>query len=156
MARDEFCDVESYADEWSSKVHSHVQWHGRPRRDTLVSIIEEMWQRPLADCAVAVEPDSLAERFREQAEKWENETGHLSSPTQKLVHPSYQAILGMGSEHKIEVLSLLLRDLEKNRRPWFWALSYLSQDNPIRPADAGKKDRMIAAWLTWGKAKGLL
>src|SRR5207249_10087554 len=51
------------------------------------------------------ESDALAEaqlekRFREQADKWERETQHLSSPTQRIMHPSYQAILGMGQEHK--------------------------------------------------------
>jgi hypothetical protein len=69
-----------------------------------------------------------------------------------MMHPSYQAILGMGDK----VVPLLLRDLQNKRRPWFWALSYLTTENPINPSDAGKIDKMIAAWVRWGKAKGLL
>jgi hypothetical protein len=94
---------------------------------------------------------SLSDRFREQADKWARETRHLSSPTQMMSHPSYQAILGMASENKREVIRLLLGDLKQNRNEWFWALSYLTQSNPIKPADAGKMDRMIEAWVEWGR-----
>jgi hypothetical protein len=106
--------------------------------------------------ATAVIETSLEERFREQSDKWARETGHLSSPAQKMLHPSYQAILGMAGDQKEEVIRLLLRDMEKNRRGWFLALSYLAQDNPIKQADAGKIDKMIAAWVSWGKEKRLL
>lgn len=99
---------------------------------------------------------SLEERFREQAEKWARETEHLSSPTQMMLHPSYQAILGMAREDEQEVIRLMLRDLRDNRREWFWALSYLTQDNPINPRDAGKMDKMIDAWVKWGKGRRLL
>ena len=95
---------------------------------------------------------SLEKRFEEQAERWKRETAHLSSPNQLMMHPSYQAILGMGER----VVPLLLRDLRDNRRPWFSALSYLTTENPIKPADSGKMDKMIAAWTAWGKTKGLL
>jgi hypothetical protein len=94
---------------------------------------------------------SLAERFRTQADKWARETQHLSSPAQMMAHPSYQAILGMAQDNKREIIRLLLLDLERNRNEWFWALSYLTQDNPIKPSDAGKMDRMISAWLNWGR-----
>src|SRR5947209_38701 len=43
---------------------------------------------------------SLEERFREQADKWRRETEHLSSPSQMMMHPSYQAILGMAQGHE--------------------------------------------------------
>jgi hypothetical protein len=99
---------------------------------------------------------SLQERLREQAEKWERETAHLSSPLQRMMHPSYQAILGMGAEHKREVICFLLRDLQQNRRDWFLALSYLSQANPINPRDAGKTDKLVNSWVKWGKEQGLL
>jgi hypothetical protein len=99
---------------------------------------------------------SLVLRFREQADKWDRETRHLSSPTQRIMHPSYQAILGMGQEHREEVIRLLILDMQQHRRAWFWALSYLTQDNPISPADSGKMDKMIKAWVKWGGRKGIL
>ena len=97
---------------------------------------------------------TLEERFREQADKWERETKFISSVTKRINHPSYTAILGMREEPGI--VRLLLRDLQENRRPWFWALSYITQSNPIQPEDAGKMDKMIAAWVKWGKAQGYL
>jgi hypothetical protein len=106
----------------------------------------------VAKALAVVKTSALEERFLEQADKWARETRHLSSPTQRIMHPSYQAILGMGSE----VVPLMLRDLAQNRREWFWALSYLTQANPIKKEDAGKMDKMIAAWLNWGKEKALL
>lgn len=65
-------------------------------------------------------------------------------------HPSFQAIVLMGDA----VVPLLIRDLETNRRQWFGALTYLTGVNPIKQADAGKMDRMIAAWVNWGRETG--
>lgn len=99
---------------------------------------------------------ALAERFAEQAEKWERETRHLSSPTQRMMHPSYQAILGMAQGHENEVTALLIYDMQQRRRPWFGALSYITKENPIDRADAGNMNKMISSWVKWGKSRGLL
>lgn len=123
-------------------------------RETWASLSPAALAEEVDDAAVG--SDTLEQRFRKQADKWAEEIRHLSSPTQRIMHPSYQAILGMGQEDKQAVISLLIRDLQRNRREWFWALSFLAQDNPITPADAGKMDKMISAWVNWGKARGLL
>jgi hypothetical protein len=96
---------------------------------------------------------TVRQRFLDLAQQWEDETGHLSSPNQKMLHPSYKAILGMGQEHKEEMIDLLIEDMKTNRRQWFWALSYLAQANPIKPEDAGRIDRMINAWVRWGETR---
>jgi hypothetical protein len=70
-----------------------------------------------------------------------------------MLHPSYKAILGMGQEHKEELIDLLIQDMKDKRRQWFWALSYLAQVNPIKPEDAGRIDRMINAWVRWGEKR---
>jgi hypothetical protein len=101
---------------------------------------------------VVVEERSIEERFKEQADRWESETKFISSPTKKAMHPAYQSIIGMGKE----VVPFLLRDLQQNQREWFWALGHITQENPIKPEDAGRTDRMIAAWVDWGKKKGVL
>jgi len=98
---------------------------------------------------------TLEQRFQEQADKWQRETQHLSSPAQRMMHPSYQAILGMGNENPREIISLMIRDMQQHRRPWFWALSYFAQDNPVSQSDAGRTDKMIKAWVDWEKAKRL-
>lgn len=104
---------------------------------------------------VKAEP-SLEQRFIEQANKWQRETEHLSSPLQRMMHSSYQAILGMGAEHKQDIVRLMLRDMQTTRRDWLLALSYLTQANPVNPKDAGKIDKLIATWVKWGKEQGLL
>jgi len=163
MARDEFCDADICTSEWSPRGPSSHGWHvasteksARSRQDAIARMIEDIWQMPIEACDATEADLRLEAKFREQAEKWERETRHLSSPTQRMMHPSYQAILGMGAEHRRKVLRLMLRDLQVNRRPWFWALSYLSQNNPVKPSDAGKIDKMIQSWLNWGKAERLL
>jgi hypothetical protein len=100
--------------------------------------------------------DDLAKRFHKEAEKWARETEHLSSPAQMMAHPSYQAILGMAAEDKREVIRLMIQDLKQNRNEWFWALSYLTQENPIKHSDAGKMDKMVSAWVNWGLEHNLI
>lgn len=102
------------------------------------------------------EEPTLQDAFKEQSDKWSCETQHLSSPTQMMMHPSYLAIMGMAKEHKDDVIRLMLRDLKEHRRPWFWALSYLTTDNPIKLGDAGKLDKMIKSWIEWGNRRGIL
>jgi hypothetical protein len=114
------------------------------------------WISVLAKAAVlqdGKDERTLKQKFLDQAQKWGDETRHLSSPGQKMLHPSYQAILGMGQEHKDEIIDLLIQDMKDNRRQWFWALSYLAQANPIKPEDAGRIDRMINAWVRWAEMR---
>ena len=73
-----------------------------------------------------------------------------------MIHPSYQAILGMGAEHKRDIVRLMLLDMQKTHRDWLLALSYLTQENPINPRDAGKTDKLIRAWVEWGKREGII
>jgi hypothetical protein len=98
---------------------------------------------------------TIEQQFVEQADKWDNETAHLSSPAQRFLHPSYVAVMGMAQDNRDVIIRLLLRDMEENRREWFWALSYLTHENPIDRRDSGNLDKMIKAWVQWGKTKGL-
>ena len=101
---------------------------------------------------IADESLSLEQRFLELAEKWEQDTAFVSSTTKRVMHPSYQSIIGMGRE----VVPMLLRDLQRNRRVWFWALNHITGANPVKPEDAGNIDKMTKAWLDWGKGHGLI
>ncbi len=99
--------------------------------------------------AAGPEP-TLAERFRAEAEKWDRETAFLSSTPKMVLHDSYQKIMAMGPA----VVPLLLQDLQQNRRSWFWALRHLTQANPVPSEAQGNLDKMIAAWVAWGKQEG--
>lgn len=118
----------------------------------LVGPSAQLFGEALASAQSGEATNPLEEQFRVLAEKWEGETRHSSSTAKRVMHSSYQTIIGMGRE----VVPLLLRDMQQNRRDWSWALYHLTQVNPVNPADAGKMDRIIMAWVNWGKEEGLL
>jgi hypothetical protein len=101
-------------------------------------------------CAGLVEPLPLEHEFQQHARKWIEETGHLSSETQIVLHPSYQRIIGMGPA----VLPLIFRDLKMQPRDWFWALNAITGEDPVEAGDAGNVPRMVDAWLHWGQEHG--
>ena len=118
-------------------------------------LIDEFVGRALTSSANAraVEiSDELEERFLLLANRWQAETGSLSSVTKRVMHPSYQAIVGMGQD----IVPILLRDLQMTGRDWFWALSAITQENPIARDDAGRVDKMTSAWVAWGRRRRLL
>ena len=94
--------------------------------------------------------DGLEDRFRRYADKWDRDTSFMSATPMRVMHESYQSIMSMGPE----IVPILLRDLQKSRRHWFWALRHLTGENPVPESAKGQTDKMIAAWIDWGKSKG--
>lgn len=94
-------------------------------------------------------------RFDALARQWRDETGHLSSVTQKALHPSYQKIIGMGQQ----AVPLILQELQHKPSPhWFWTLDALVEDTPnqLSQAENLSAQQVREIWLQWGRAKGLL
>ncbi len=92
-------------------------------------------------------------RFSTLATTWKRETEHVSNVTKRILHPAYQKIIGMGEP----AIPLILRDLLKNGPDdWFWALSAITDENPITKDMAGNMGEMTEAWLSWGKKAGFL
>ena len=87
------------------------------------------------------------EFFREHADRWRRETGHLSSLTRAIAHPSYLRIIGMG---KLAV-PLLLKELKERPDHWLVALNAITGEDPA-PEDANFSEA-VAAWIKWGKSK---
>jgi hypothetical protein len=98
------------------------------------------------------EAAALAERFRTLAEEWKEATAFLSSSTAMVAHPAYQAIIGLGPG----VVPLLLRDMEGQPFHWFEALKAITGEDPVRREDWGNIPAMAAAWLAWGRQRGLI
>lgn len=97
----------------------------------------------------------LAQLFREQVDIWKDQTSHLSSITKAVAHPSYLRIIGLAKEstgHEIE--RLLLHELESEPDHWFAALSAVTGEDPVKTED--DFDEAVAAWLTWGRKKGII
>lgn len=101
----------------------------------------------------SIEVAPILERtFKELADKWKSETGHLSAIDDIVLHPAYQNIIGMGPS----VIPLLLRELQQAPNHWFWALEHIARQNPVPPEDLGIMRRMTEAWLDWGRQQGYL
>ena len=96
------------------------------------------------------EPVDLKSVFLELAKKWRLETAAYSSAEMIAMHPSYQQIIGMGPD----ALPLILNELSREPGQWFWALSVITRENPVKPEDAGDITRMTEAWLQLGHERG--
>jgi hypothetical protein len=132
-----------------------VNWAGIPggdwfwRRDALlgdwspgeaVNPTDEEYARALAE-----------ENFAALAKRWRQETGHSSVIEDKIEHPAYLEIIGMGEK----AIPLILRHMEENGPShWFRALIEISGENMFD----GKMslDEVHEAWLEWGRRKGYL
>jgi hypothetical protein len=69
------------------------------------------------------------------------------------MHPAYQKIIGMGEW----AIALILRELAENGPDdWFWALTAITDENPITEKMAGDMRAMTEAWLQWGRRAGYL
>jgi len=98
---------------------------------------------------------TLEQSFREHVERWKDETGHSSSMTKALAHPSYLRIIGLARDsagHEIE--RLILRELESDPDHWFAALNAVTGEDPVKPEH--DFDESVNAWLEWGREKGII
>jgi len=100
--------------------------------------------------AALQEESGLDAAFADLSETWRRETGHLSSITQKALHPAYQRIIGLGSR----AVPLILHEMEREPDHWFWALRAITGEDPVPPDDAGHMKRMTDAWLGLGRERG--
>lgn len=97
----------------------------------------------------AVSPSLDAEeKFQRLARQWRKETRHLSSVKTISINEAYQKIIGMGKA----ALPFILRDLQRTRGHWLWALNAIADENPA--ANAEEFDESVEAWLEWGKNQG--
>jgi len=96
--------------------------------------------------------ESLRGEFRKHSKIWRDETAFTSSVSDIVLHPSYQRIIGLGGE----VLPLILRELEKSPRFWFWALEAITGENPVPNSENGQIRLMAKRWIEWGRARGMI
>src|SRR5216684_5091108 len=137
----EYCDPPNVIAEWREQQRDSWTDDVRPLELRVKRTLEEV-------APTTARP--LDQRFQEQAEKWERETAFLSATPMRVLHNSYQSIMAMGPE----VVPLLLRDLQQTGRHWFWALRHLTNADPVPEKDRGDIERMIAAWVKWGRMEG--
>ena len=97
-------------------------------------------------------PQDLRAEFNQLAEQWHDETGHMSSAISFTQHPAYLRIIGMGPA----VVPFILKDLQRTQAHWFVALRLITGENPIKPEDRGKVQRLADSWIAWGRERGLV
>ena len=96
---------------------------------------------------------AIEQRFNRLASLWKSETELYSKVTKRILHPAYQKIIGMGET----AIPFILKDLVDNGPDdWFWALTAITDQNPITEAIAGNMRAMTEAWLLWGTQAGYL
>jgi hypothetical protein len=95
---------------------------------------------------------ALAEQFETLASQWKAETALLSSTSAMVTHPAYRAIIALGPG----VVPFFLRDLEREPAHWFEALKALTGEDPVSREQRGNIPAMAAAWLAWGRKRGLI
>ncbi len=117
-----------------------------------MSVMERVGNRLLELLQNAFMGAALEQQFQQLAYQWRAETAFLSSTSKIIMHPSYQRIIGMGPG----AIRPILRDLQQTQSHWFWALTAITGEDPTSPQDAGHIDKMVEAWLTWGKDKGYI
>ena len=88
--------------------------------------------------------------FRECAETWYLETMPLSSYIEKILHPAYQRIIGLGRD----AVPLIMNELRDMPHDWFWALRAITGKDPVSPENAGDLTRMANIWLQWWEQEG--
>ena len=141
----DYCDAPTAISEWHEEAPS---WLDKERQRIAFRQLASALKSSQAKGSTTA--SSLSERFGELADKWERETAYLSATPMRVMHESYQSIIAMGPE----VVPLLLSDLQKTGGHWFWALRHLTGADPVPEKDRGRVDKMIAAWIDWGKSRG--
>ncbi len=93
----------------------------------------------------------LRHEFNRLARKWLEETRYVSSVSDIILHPAYMRIIGMGRQ----AVPWILDRLTESSELWFWALSYMTGEDPVTEDLRGNVQAMRQAWLDWGRRNGL-
>lgn len=89
---------------------------------------------------------NLQPEFAKLVEAWKKATHHYSFLRQKIVHPAYLRIVGMGEK----AIPLILAELkERPSAGWFPALEAISGNDAAQTAKS--IDEAVQSWLAWGR-----
>lgn len=93
-------------------------------------------------------PEELKILFRNLADTWLMETGHFSSVADKVAHPCYHQIMGLG----LQAVPLIIQELQTRPNFWFYALKTITREDPTKPEDNFRS--AVAAWVKWAEERG--
>jgi hypothetical protein len=87
--------------------------------------------------------------FKMLADEWKKDTAHMSMVSKRLQHPAFRRILGMGRG----VVPLILEEMDQHPDHWFYALAYLTGENPVPHDFAGTVEDAVDLWIRWGRSR---
>jgi hypothetical protein len=90
---------------------------------------------------------ALKQEFDSMAKRWRDETAHSSLLRDKVVHPAYLEIIGLGSK----VIPFIIERLDSKENHWFPALRAVAKENPI-PNNSTFAEA-VKLWKKWLKEK---
>ncbi len=99
----------------------------------------------------AIESRQLQNKFDRLRDEWKKQRRHESSTIKMVTLPAYQNIIGMGPA----ALPFLLRELEHDLDAWFWALTAITEADPVPEHLRGDGEAMAHAWLEWARSRGI-
>jgi hypothetical protein len=91
-------------------------------------------------------------KFERLAQQWRDDMMFSSDTTERILHPAYQRIIGMGGD----IVPLLLGLVAETHEHWFWALESITGEDPVSPDDAGDVEKISKSWVEWGRMHGFL
>jgi hypothetical protein len=92
-------------------------------------------------------------KFALLRDRWYEERDELGPVNEMTACPSYQKIIGMGSD----ALPFIIKQLESEEHEpdfWFSALVSITCVNPVPVEDRGNLKKMAQAWLAWASRNG--
>jgi hypothetical protein len=131
-------------------IYEKVRSLPEPTQSAVLQMVEGMTDGAHVHASSLQEQAQLARTFQDLLESWRRETWFLSFIEQRVLHSAYQRIIGMGWG----AVPLILRELEQRPDHLLWALQAITGEDPARHTrdlQAG-----VAAWLQWGRDRGLL
>lgn len=148
-ARDE---IQEYARQLAEQYErvAAVTEHARKLGEHALLLQEQECARVQAGEANA----ELERVFRELADRWADETEHISNINKAIAHPAYQQIIGMGKVLPSFIVPLLLQELERTQDHWLAALHEITREDPV--AEDSNFEEAVQAWLNWGRGRGYL
>ena len=93
---------------------------------------------------------SVENKFISYKQQWEHDVGFSSSMSQICMNLNYQRIIGLGRD----VLPYIFQDLQDGTKPWFWALTSITGEDPVSHEHRGDFEAMAEDWKQWAIENG--
>ena len=131
-------------------IYEKVRSLPEPTQSAVLQMVEGMTDGAHVHASSLQDQARLARTFQDLLEAWRRESWFLSHIQQRVLHPAYQRIIGMGWA----AVPFILRELEQRPDHLLWALQAITGEDAARHTHDLQSG--VTAWLQWGRERGLL